>query len=72
MALYSTKTWIGISSYNSRFGFSAQNTIGDWDFHRKVLLLDYLSQFISVIFQLSCISLKSRESPGHSKTPLIS
>ena len=35
MALYSAKTGIGISSYNSWFVFSAQNTIGDWDFHRE-------------------------------------
>ena len=35
MALYSAKTWVGILSYNSWFVFSAQNTIGDWDFHRE-------------------------------------
>ena len=33
MALNSAKTWVGIPSYNLWFGFSAQNTIGDWDFH---------------------------------------
>ena len=35
MALYSTKTWVRISPYNSWFVFSAQNTIGDWYFHRE-------------------------------------
>ena len=33
MALYSAKTWVDISVYNSWFGFSAQITIGDWNFH---------------------------------------
>ena len=39
MALYSAKTWVGISSYNSWFVFSAQNTIGDWDFHRAIFIV---------------------------------
>ena len=38
MALYSAKTWVDISSYNSWF-VSAQNTIGDWDFHRETFIL---------------------------------
>ena len=33
MALISAKTWVGISSYNSWFVFSAQNTKGELDFH---------------------------------------
>ena len=39
MASYSAKTWIGISSYNSWFVFTAQNTIGDWDFHRDAFIV---------------------------------
>ena len=39
MALYSAKTWVGISSYNSWFVFSAQNTIGNWDFHRETFIV---------------------------------
>ena len=35
MALYSVKPCVGISSCNSCFVFSAQNTIEDWDFHRE-------------------------------------
>ena len=39
MALFSAKPWVGISSYNSWFVFSAQNTIGDWDF--RILLVKF-------------------------------
>ena len=47
MSLYSAKTWVGISSYNAWFVFLAQNTIGDWDFHRETLILR-LSQFAHI------------------------
>ena len=46
MASYSAKTWIGISSYNSWFVFTAQNTIGDWDFHRDAFISSYNSWFV--------------------------
>ena len=39
MALFSAKPWVGISSYNSWFVFSAQNTTGDWDFHRDTFIV---------------------------------
>ena len=39
MVKYSAITWVGISSYNSWFVFSAQNPIGDWDFHREALIV---------------------------------
>ena len=39
MALYSAKTWVGISPYNSWFVFSAQKTIGDWCFHREAFIV---------------------------------
>ena len=39
MVLYSTKTWGGILSYNLWFVFSAQNTIGVWDFHREAFIV---------------------------------
>ena len=51
----------------------AQNTIGDWDFHREIFIV-YLSLLIFMIFKSSCLGIKSRKSPGHSNTdvPLIS
>ena len=39
MVLYSAETWVGISSYNPWFVFSAQNTIGDWDFQREKFIV---------------------------------
>ena len=39
MALYTAKTWVDISSYNSWFVFSAQNNIGDWYFHREAFIV---------------------------------
>ena len=39
MALYSAKPGVGISSYSSWFIFSAQNTIGDWHFHREAFIV---------------------------------
>ena len=39
MVLYSAKPWFGISSDNSWFVFSTQNTIGDWDFHRETFIV---------------------------------
>ena len=39
MALFSAKTWFGISSYNSWFVFSARNAIGDWTFHREYFIV---------------------------------
>ena len=36
---FASKTWVGISSYNSWFVFSAQNTIGDRDFHRETFIV---------------------------------
>ena len=39
MALYSAETWVGISSYNSWFVFTAQNTIGDLDFQREAFIV---------------------------------
>ena len=76
MAMYSVKTWVGISSYNSWFGFSAQNTIGDWDFHREAFIvrLSFTAHLRDISILSSCIGFKSRESPGHSKKdiPLIS
>ena len=39
MALYSAKTCVDISSHNSWHVFSAQNTIGDWDFHREIFIV---------------------------------
>ena len=50
MALYSAKPWVGISSYNSWFVFSAQNTIGDWDFHRETFIdrLSLIAPFLDI------------------------
>ena len=39
MALYSAKTWVGISSCNSWFVFSAQNTTGDGYFHSEAFIV---------------------------------
>ena len=39
MDLYCAKTWVGISSYNSWFVFSTQNTIVDWVFNREACIV---------------------------------
>ena len=39
MALNSAKTRVGISSYNSQFVFSAQNTIRDWVFYGEAFIV---------------------------------
>ena len=78
LALNAVNSRVVISSYSFIFVLSAQNTRegwGGWNFHREdFLLLGYLSQLTFMIFQTSCIGLKSRESLGHLKTdvPLIS
>ena len=53
MALYYAETWVGISSYNSWFGFSAQNTIGDWDFHRESFIVR--SSFTAHLLDISIL-----------------
>ena len=58
MALYSAKPGVGISECSTWFIFSAQNTVEDWDFHRKLLLLGHLLQLIFMIFQSSYIGFK--------------
>ena len=74
MALYSAKTWADISSYNSWFVSRHRISYGTWTFTEKLSYLGYLSLFIFMIFKSSCLGIKSRKSPGHSKTdvPLIS
>ena len=59
MALNSAKTWVGISSYNSWFVFSAQNTIGDWDFHREAFIVRLSLTAHFMIFKSSCIGFTS-------------
>ena len=47
MVLYFVKTMVGIPSYNLLFVFSAQHTIGDWDFHREafIIMLSFIAHF---------------------------
>ena len=72
MTLYSAKTGVDISSSNFH-GFSSRHKIPSrtGTFIERLLLLGFLSQFILMIFQSSCIGFKSRESPGNSKTVIL-
>ena len=74
MALYSAKTWVDISSYCSWFVFRHRIPQGTGTFTEKLVYLGYLSLLMFMIFKFSCLGIKSRKSPGHSKTdvPLIS
>ena len=57
MALNSSKKWVDVSSYNSWFVFPAQNTIGDWDFHRETFIVRlsltaYLHGILHLLYRL--------------------
>ena len=69
MALYSAKTWVEITSYNSWL-FSRHRIPRGTGTFTKHLLLGYLSQLIFMIFQSSCKGFKSMVSPGHSMTDI--
>ena len=68
MALYSAKTWVDILSYNTWFVSRHRLPLGTGTFTEKLSKLGYLSLFIFMIFKSSCLGIKPRKSPGHSKT----
>ena len=61
MVLYSAKTWVDISSYNSCLFIGTEYHRG-LGFVKKLSYLGYLSL---LIFKSSCLGIKSRQSSGH-------
>ena len=51
MALYSAKTWVDMSSYNSWFVSRHRISYGTWSFTEKFSYLGYLSLLICMIFK---------------------
>ena len=84
MALYSAKTWVDISSYNSWFGFSAQITIEDWNItktcpcnvyplehHFYIAKLGYAGVFLFFLFLLQNIDCGYSLEPPRRRVPTI-
>ena len=69
LALYSSKTGVGISSYSFMICFLGKEYRRGLELsQRSFSLLDYHIQLIFMMFQTCCIWFKSRKSPGHSNT----